>query len=175
MRDYHDFDSPIYKYTINASRPLVIERLKVAATNDAAIRGYFPDTGLVGVDNIERDFDSVQYTLIYTENLVNPIHRTRAAVYPSTFGVMGEDHKTGQWRVCCWIQPSALITREIQIMVKEKKLITDQVIQKHQPDGSRGRGLHDRMSIQEHEMIWSMIHGWDQEMRGMWWDSFQQQ
>jgi hypothetical protein len=174
MRSYQDFNNAIYKYQIHVERPKVIERLRTAAASDGPTRGYFPDTGLASVDKIDRDFDSVHYTLIYTENLVDPIVRPdRSRIYASTFGIIGQSQKDGQWKVRCWIQPSSSVAKEIQLMVKEALLTMGQVVKKYDHGGYERPGLSARMSIQEHESIWNLIHEWDSETRAMWRDRFQ--
>jgi hypothetical protein len=174
MRSYQDFNDFIYKYQIHVSRPKVIKRLRTVAASDGPTRGYFPDTGLTGVDQIDRDFDSIHYTLIYTENLVEPIvGPNHSRIYSSTFGVIGQSQNDGQWKVRCWIQPSASVAKEIQLMVKEALLTMGQVVKKYDRSGYKGPRLSARMSIQEHESIWNLIHEWDSEMRAMWRDRFQ--
>lgn len=170
MRKYQHFNDVFHKFIIQGSRPRLIERLNAAATVDAKERGYFSDTGLVSIDSIDRDFCAAEYILFYCDHLVEPIMHQRRQVFPSTFGVMGEDMRSGQWRVRCWTQPSERVSREIQLMVREKLVICDNIDKKHEP---RGRGLDGRMSMQEHEMIWTLIQGWDREMRAKWSDSFQ--
>ncbi|TLD29663.1 hypothetical protein E2P81_ATG05957 [Venturia nashicola] len=170
MRDYQNFNDSFHKFIIKGSHPRLIERLNVVAAVDAKTRGYFPDTGLVGIESITRDFCAAEYILFYCDHLVEPIMFKGQGVFAGTFGIMGEDVRTGQWRVRCWIQPSDRISREIQLMAREKLVICDAIVEKTE---SRARGLDGHMRMQEHEQIWTLIQGWDREMRGKWAESFQ--
>lgn len=170
MRDYQNFNDSFHKFIIKGSRPRLIERLNTVAAVDAKTRGYFSDTGLVSTESIAQDFGAAEYILFCCDHLVEPSMFNRQRIFPSTFGVMGEDLRTGQWHVRCWIQPSNRVSREIQLMVREKLVLVDNVVKKD--EGPRGRGLDGHMRMQEHEQIWTLIHGWDWEMRTKWSESF---
>ncbi|QDS77418.1 hypothetical protein FKW77_006452 [Venturia effusa] len=172
MRDYQTFNDPFHKFLIRGSRPQLIERLNTIAAADATTRGYFSDTGLVGIDSIDRDFCAAEYILFYCDRLVEPSTFQRQRIFPSTFGIMGEDMRDGRWHVRCWIQPSDRVSREIQLMVRENLVVRLGVVAKQATTGDRG-GLSGRMAMQEHEMIWSLVRGWDREVRRMWFERFQ--
>lgn len=176
MRDYQTFNDPFHKFIIKGSRPRLITRLNTVAAVDAKTRGYFPDTGLVGIENITHDFCAAEYYLIYCDHLVEPTlpPTTPTRISASTFAIMGEDVRNGQWHIRCWIHPSDRISREIQLLVREKLLVSDRVVRKMESKGrGRGLGLDGQMRMQEHEQIWTLIQGWDREMRGKWAERFQ--
>jgi hypothetical protein len=169
LRPYRDFNDDIRMFNIHVTRCKIIQRLHQAATADANTRGYFPDTGLESIENVDKDFDTTNYTLLYAENLVEPIVRGSARIYASTFGILGRGVEDGVWRVRCWIQPSGQIAKELQVMVKEKLLDQGQVVKKVERNVGK---VGTRMSIQEHESLWNHIYEWDSRMRAAWRERF---
>ncbi|KAE9994596.1 hypothetical protein EG327_006739 [Venturia inaequalis] len=170
MRNYRNFNDAFHKFLIKGSRSRLIERLNTIAAEDSKTRGFFPDTGLVSIESITHDFCAAEYILIYCDHLVEPTLFNGKLVFASTFGIVGKDKRTGQWHVRCWIQPSDRILREIQYMVREKVVVAAGVVPKAE---ARGGGFSGQMKMQEHEEIWTLIQGWDREMRGKWAERFQ--
>jgi len=169
LRPYRDFNDDIRMFNIHVTRCKITQRLRHAATADAHLRGYFPDTGLESIESVDKDFDTTNYTLLYAENLVEPIVRGSARIYASTFGILGQGVENGVWKVRCWIQPSGQIAKELQVMVKEKLLEQGQVVKKVERSGGK---VDTRMIIQEHESLWNHIYEWDSRMRAAWRERF---